>query len=148
MSYPGFPDKPLLWPGLAETFIVVGGVAVTCEAARQAAVTLLRSRTSAIAPVLAAARSPLAACNYFAAAAPYVREIRRTVARTGRAGAAGRHVTKIAFIESIADAVEAARKADVSFVLRTFAVDERYAAAMAGEVSARRLRLLPDLAAA
>lgn len=147
MSYPGFPDNPLLWPGLAETFIVVGGIAVTCEAARQAALLLKRSRTSAIAPVLAAASSPLAGCNYFAAAAPYVREIRRTVQLTGRVGAAGRHVTKIAFIRSIADAVEAARRADVAFVLRAFASDERYAALMASE-ALRKPRLVPCPAAA
>lgn len=137
----GFPEAAFTWPGLAASLITVGGVTVTCEQARQAALILRASRTSAVQPVLAAAGHPLAACNYFAASAPWVREVKARVAKTGRAGAAGRHVVKEALIIAIEAACEEARDADVASILRAFASDERYASAMAAaavELAARR----------
>jgi hypothetical protein len=136
VSYPGFPSLPPRWPGLCEKAVFIGGVTVTVAQAVRAAAVLDASRTSAIAPVLGKLGHPLAACDYFAAAAPYL-PAQRLRAKTGRAGAAGRHVTKNAFIEAIAAAVAGAREADVAAVLRRFASDERYAAAMAASARAR-----------
>src|SRR6266704_216784 len=81
------------WPALAGRQVEVGGVRVTCAQAAAAAEILIASRTSAIAPVLRAAGHPLAGCDYFAAAGPYLARA-RAQPKTGRAGAAGRHVTK------------------------------------------------------
>jgi hypothetical protein len=133
VSYPGFPETPLSWPGLADAVVTIGGVAVTCETARQAALVLKASRTSAILPVLTRAGNPLAACDYRGVARPYL-DSQRAMAKTGRSGAAGRHVTKGAFIAALAEHVGDVKESDITSVLRAFASDERYAAAMAAEV--------------
>lgn len=136
MCYPGFPQLPPAWPGLAARYVTIGGVTCTVEAARQAAAIMAASRTSAIAPVLGKAGNPLAACDYFGASAPYLFQMKR-LAKTGRAGAAGRHVTKLAFTEAIKAAIDGARRADVASVLHAFASDERYAAAIASDATRR-----------
>lgn len=100
---------------------------------------LAASRTSAIAPVLRAAGHRLAGCDYFAAASPYITAARRAP-KTGRAGAAGRHVTKNAFIESVMQALAGARAAEVAAALAAFRDDERYAVAIAREAVSLRER--------
>jgi hypothetical protein len=60
------------WPSLAARLVTVGGAVVTYAEALRAAEVLAVSRTSAIAPVLRSAGSPLARCDYLAAASPYI----------------------------------------------------------------------------
>lgn len=118
------------WPSLASRGVTVGGTRVPFAEALRAAEILRDSRTSAIAPVLRAAGSPLAGCDYFAAAAPYLAAA-RAAPKTGRAGAAGRHVTKNAFLEAVAVACALAREEDLAGGLEAFTSDERYAVAIA-----------------
>ncbi len=125
------PD-PASWPPVARSVVLVGGVTVTYADAEAASGLLALSRTSAIAPVLRAAGSPLAACDYLAAAAPYLKAA-RDAPKTGRAGAAGRHVTKNAFCAAIAAALARACRAYDAMALAAFASDERYAAQIAAD---------------
>jgi hypothetical protein len=118
------------WPALAAREVTVGGVRVPFAEALRAVEILQASRTSAIAPVLRSAGSPLAGCDYFGAAAPYM-EAARQAPKTGRAGAAGRHVTKNAFIEAVTLALAVAREEDLQGALEAFTSDERYAVAVA-----------------
>jgi hypothetical protein len=127
------------WPHLAASPVSIGGITVTCAQAVFAAGVLAGSRTSAIAPVLKGAASPLAACDYFAAAAPYLAAA-RSAPRTGRSGAAGRHVTKNAFTAAIADALESVIRAELLGGVRALGTDERYAVAIATEAVAVRER--------
>lgn len=127
------------WPSLAVREVTVGGVTVSFAEALRAAEILRGSRTSAIAPVLRAAGSPLAGCDYFAAAAPYL-EAARSVPKTGRAGAAGRHVTKNAFLEAVGLALAAAREQDLTAAIEAFGSDERYAVAIARAATEARER--------
>lgn len=127
------------WPSLAAREVTVGGTRVTFAEALRAAEILRDSRTSAIAPVLRSAGSPLASCDYFAAAAPHLAAA-RLAPKTGRAGAAGRHVTKNAFIESVLLALAAAREREVAAALAAFGSDERYAVAIARAATEARER--------
>jgi hypothetical protein len=127
------------WPALAAHLIEVGGVAVTCGQAVMAAEILLRSRTSAIAPVLRAAGHPLAACDYFAVAAPWLARA-RSQPKTGRAGAAGRHVTKWAFLAAVTALLRTAREEELAGWRAALATDERYAVAIARDAVAVRQR--------
>lgn len=127
---------PAVWPGLS---VVIGGIPVAYEDAAGAVLLLAASRTSAIAPVLGHARSPLAAVDYFAVAAPYL-ALARALPKTGRAGAAGRHVTKTAFIAAVAEACVAAQQAQLAGILEAFSSDERYMAAVCAEAVAYRRR--------
>lgn len=127
------------WPALAARLVEVGGVRVTCAQAVEAAEILARSRTSAIQPVLRASGHPLAACDYFAAAAPWIEQA-RAEPKTGRAGAAGRHVTKWAFLTAITVALSQARAAELAGWNEALATDERYAAAIARDAVAVRQR--------
>lgn len=126
------PSVPASWPPVARSVVLVGGVTVSYADAESAAATLALSRTSAIAPVLRAAGNPLASCDYFGAAAPYLKAA-RAAPKTGRAGAAGRHVTKNAFCEAITAALARARRAYDAVALAAFASDERYAASIAAD---------------
>lgn len=127
------------WPALAARQVEVGGVRVTCAQAAAAAEILIASRTSAIAPVLRAAGHPLAGCDYFAAARPYLARA-RAQPKTGRAGAAGRHVTKHAFLAAVTVALSAAREHELAGWRSALATDERYAAAIARDAVAARQR--------
>jgi hypothetical protein len=127
------------WPALSARVIVIGGVPATFAEAARAAEILKVSRTSAIAPVLRAAGSALAGCDYFGVAAPYMERARREP-KTGRAGAAGRHVTKIAFIEAVSRALADAREEELAAGLAAFAADERYAVEVAREAVGVRER--------
>lgn len=118
---------------------MVGGLPVPYAEALRAAQILSVSRTSAIEPVLRAAGCPLSRCDYFAAAAPYMAGARRAP-KTGRAGAAGRHVTKNAFIEAVTLALALAREQEMAAALAAFAADERYATAIARDAVAARER--------
>jgi hypothetical protein len=139
MPYRRLSQLVASWPGLDRRLVRIGGVSVTCADAVTAAEILQASRTSAIAPVLRAAGSLLAPCDYFAAAAPYLAAA-RSEPKTGRAGAAGRHVTKNAFLAAVTAAVLDAREAELSAVLSEFATDERYVTAMAREAVVIRER--------
>jgi len=127
------------WPGLGARPVTVGGSRVPFLAAARAGAILAASRTSAIAPVLRAARSPLAGCDYFGAAAPFLAAA-RAAPKTGRAGAAGRHVTKTAFLAAISAELNAAAAAELGTALAAFAEDERYAAAIARDAVTMRER--------
>jgi hypothetical protein len=136
---PAFSNITGPWPALAVRAVRVGGVSVAYAEAAEAVEILQVSRTSAIAPVLRAAGSALAGCDYFAAAGPFMAEARRAP-KTGRAGAAGRHVTKCAFITAISLALSLAREAELAEAFAAFAADERYAVAMAREATGVRER--------
>jgi len=127
------------WPGLDWRTVVIGGLLVAYTEAERAASILVASRTSAIAPVLKAAGCPLWQCDYFGAAAPYLAAA-KTAPKTGRIGAAGRHVTKTAFLTAVGQALAEARAAELAAALSAFATDERYAVAMAREAVAVRER--------
>jgi hypothetical protein len=127
------------WPSLAVREVVVGGVSVPFSEALRAAEILRDSRTSAVQPVLRVAGSPLAGCDYFAAAAPYL-EAARLAPKTGRSGAAGRHVTKNAFLQAIVMACALAREQELADALAAFGSDERYAVAIARAATETRER--------
>jgi hypothetical protein len=127
------------WSSLSQAKVLIGGVSVTYQEAETARDILRNSRTSAIAPVLSAAQHPLASCDYFGAAEPYLAKARQEQ-KTGRSGAAGRHVTKNAFLDAIEQALSVAEREEVEVALRAFSEDERYAAAMAREAVAIRER--------
>jgi len=140
VSLPGGLGKvAAAWPALAARQVAVGGLEVPYGEAVRAAEILLASRTSAIAPVLRAARSPLAGCDYFGAAAPYL-ERARQAPKTGGIGAAGRHVTKHAFIAAVTAELERARAAELASWQGALATDERYAAAIARDAVTLRQR--------
>jgi len=120
------------WQHMEPVPVTVGGVTVTCAEAIEALDVLASSRTSAIAPVLRAAGSPLAECNYFGAAAPWV-SWAKSMPKTGRAGAAGRHVTKDAFCRAVTEALDEAGSARVASAMRCMRADERYAAQIAAD---------------
>ncbi len=127
------------WPGLGSALVRVGGVIATFADAASAAALLAASRTSAIQPVLRAAGNALAGCDYFAAAAPYLAAA-RALPKTGRAGAAGRHVTKIAFLEAVRRELDRCAAAEMEAALAAFSADEGYAAAIARDAVGLRER--------
>jgi hypothetical protein len=137
------PYEPLFsnlcapWPALAARIVMVGGITVAYSEALRAVEILAGSRTSAIAPVLRAAGNGLAGCDYFGAAAPYL-EAARALPKTGRAGAAGRHVTKVAFTEAVTRQLARAREAELRGAMAAFRSDERYAVAIASEAVSLR----------
>lgn len=131
------------WPGLEEADVTVGGLTVTAGAAAAAAAVLEASRTSAVAPVLS--RTPLAGCDYLAAAGPFLpwsaaRELHRDQSGAALRGAAGRHVVKDAVVAAIAAAVGQARAALAEEALSLIGSDERYAAAIAASATAEQAR--------
>jgi len=135
VPYPVSPHKELIidaWPALAASPVSIGGVTLSYAQAASAAQRLAASRTSAIAPVLHAARSPLAACDYFSAAAPYLPRA-RSAPKTGRVGAAGRHVTKNAFIDAVNAALDLAAEHAVDEAVAAFGTDARYMTELAAE---------------
>lgn len=127
------------WPSLAARLVEIGGVRLSYAEAVKATAVLAGSRTSAIAPVLRAAGSPLAGCDYFAVAAPHLAAARQ-LPKTGRIGAAGRHVTKIAFLEAAGQVLARARAAELASWNAALATDERYAAAIARDAVTLRQR--------
>jgi hypothetical protein len=127
------------WPSLMARSVVIGGVTVAFADAEAAVEILVVSRTSAIMPVLRAAGNPLAGCDYFGVSAPYV-EWAKYAPKTGRVGAGGRHVTKVAFVFALQHALEQARREEVAAGIAAFAADERYAVAIAREAVGVRER--------
>ena len=127
------------WPALGARPVTLGGTAVPFSEAVRTAAVLAVSRTSAIAPVLRSMRSGLDGCDYFSAAGPYLAAA-RSAPLTGRSGAAGRHVTKNAFLAAIAAQLEAAYSAELGAAVSALAGDERYAAAIAREAVTLRER--------
>lgn len=140
---------PAQWPFLKGRPVTIGGLTVTCAQAETALAVLSRSGGVMVAQVLRAAGSPLADCDYRAAADSFCAPAARVPSsRTSRRGAAGRPVTKAAFMSAIAAALDAALAgepalhyaADIKAARRAFGADAGYAAAMARaavDVSAR-----------
>jgi len=130
------------WPGLASRPVNIGGVTATYAEAAAAARALARAGGIMVRQVLLAAGSPLAGCDYHAAAAPFREAVFRgqfpASSPTGR-GAAGRPATKQAFIKAIEDALCQAELAeparhfadDLARAREAFGSDAGYAAAMA-----------------
>jgi hypothetical protein len=132
------------WPRLPSRTVVIGGTPVTCSQAAGALSALSAAGGIMVAQALRAAGNPLAACDYHAAAAPF----REEMPGTGRRGAAGRPVTKTAFMRAVSAALEraAAREPalhfapDLAAAREAFSGDSGYAAAMASAA----VRLLSD----
>jgi hypothetical protein len=129
---------------------VIGGVAVTAQQAEHALAVLRSSPGMMVRQPLQRAGNPLAACDYHAVAAPYRKQ---SAGRppSGR-GAAGRHLTKPAFVIAVESALAAERQAgrrraeteaavsalqppvppgDIEAALAAFTSDHSYAALMA-----------------
>jgi hypothetical protein len=87
--------------------VIIGGVAVTVQQAEEALEILRASPGMMVRQPLARSGHPLAICDYHAAAAPY-RLRPGDVPPAGR-GAAGRHLTKPAFIVSVESVLAAER---------------------------------------
>jgi len=140
VSAAGFPAPR--WPALPRRAVRIGGVAVTAGQAARDADALARAGGVAIRQVLAASGSPLAACDYRAALAPF-REPgtgQQAVSRNGYGrGAAGRPAARTAFIAAIRAALDAAEREEPAAVFAAglaaasaaFGSDAAYAAAMA-----------------
>jgi len=147
---PGFPCRPApvpgsaaRWPGLPAREVVIGGVAVTCGQAAADAAALEAAGGVMIRQVLAAACSPLAACDYLSALEPFKAPAVKEAPPASRdgygRGAAGRPAARTAFIAAIASALEEARRQEPAVVFAAeldaaqaaFAADEGYAAAIA-----------------
>lgn len=123
--------------------VEVGGVTVTCAEALAACEVLLANGACAIKAILAAARSPLAACDYHAVYKPGWEAARDRLKATGRPGGAGRHSAKHAFADAVRELVARAASQSLEDALAAFSRDERYASAIATDaaaLSARRLR--------
>jgi hypothetical protein len=125
-----------LYPALPGRVIEAGGARCTYAEAGAAVAVLERSAGLMVRQPLAAAGSVLAACDYHAAAAPW--KDPSALPRGGR-GAAGRHVTKTAFIAALRHAMEAAASAEparhfgpeISAARSAFGADPAFGAAMA-----------------
>jgi hypothetical protein len=88
----------------------IGGICVSQEQAVHALDVLRESPGMMVRQPLQRAGNPLAACDYHAAAAPY-RSRPQDVPAAGR-GAAGRHLTKPAFVLAVETALALDRQAD------------------------------------
>lgn len=125
--------------------VVIGGITVSCGEASAALVVLRNSPGMMVRQPLARHGSPLATCDYHAAAASY---LDRSMAGTGKRGAAGRPLTKTAFLAALSEACDAAMLAErleqqarerlaalapgaVEEALAAFRTDHSYAALMA-----------------
>ena len=123
------------WPALPARPVAVGGVTCTCAQAQRALAALAAAGGIMVAQVLRGAGSPLAGCDYHAAAAPFLLPL----PAAGGRGAAGRPVTRTAFMRAIAAVLDAAARAEPArhFASRldaardAFGSDAGYAAAMA-----------------
>lgn len=133
-------------PGLAQMPVLVGGLQVTYQDARDARELLAGSAGLMVRQPLARAGNPLADCDYHAAGLPY-RGPFAAGAAAGR-GAAGRHITKSAFLAAL-DAVceqscEDYRTArfgpQIEAAMSAFGSDHGYAAAIAAAAVALRRR--------
>ena len=141
VSAAGFPAPR--WPALPGRAVRIGGVAVTAGQAARDADALARAGGVAIRQVLAASGSPLAACDYRAALAPFREPAARGAAPVSRngygRGAAGRPAARTAFIAAIRAALDAAEREEPAAVFAgglaaasaAFGSDAAYAAAMA-----------------
>lgn len=125
--------------------VAIGGRTVTTEAA-DAALAVLRSAPGMmVRQPLTRAGSPLASCDYHAAARPFLDP---AMAPTGRRGAGGRQLTKTAFMAALESAIALARLTEqaedesrrrlsalapgaVEAAMAAFRADHSYAALMA-----------------
>lgn len=122
-------------PGLGDRAAEVGGVTCRLSDVAAALECLRASLGMMVRQPLARAGSPLADCDYHAAARPWL----DLGAPPGGRGAAGRPRTKEAFCTALADALERGRRAQmdeycvpqVAAALDAFGRDHSYAAAMA-----------------
>lgn len=135
---------------LAAYPVAVGGLAVTYAEASTALETLQTSPGMMVRQPLRRHGSPLASCNYHAAAAPYLEGVRTAQGDPSGRGAAGRPSTKAAFCVALRAVLERARSEAtvavrfaevISTAAAAFAADHSYAAAIAGAaVTVRRKR--------
>lgn len=127
------------YPRLPARTVIVGGQPVTCAQAADALAALEAASGTMVRQVLTAAGSPLAACDYHAAAGPYLARCLAAAACGHGRGAAGRPVTKMAFMAALRDALDGALAAeparhfaaDLARARAAFSADSGYAAAMA-----------------
>jgi hypothetical protein len=124
------------WPHLDRRTVTIGGITVTCAEALRACDVLLSNGACAIKAVLAAAGSPLAECDYHAVYRPGWAAAKAALDRTGRPGAAGRHLAKHAFAAAVRAQVTQAACDSVRDALDAFSRDERYAALIAQDANA------------
>jgi hypothetical protein len=85
---------------LAAVPMVVGGISCTGEITAYSLTVLREAPGLMIRQPLLKAGSPLARCDYHSVAAPY-RAAYVTLEATGRRGAAGRHIAKLAFCQAL-----------------------------------------------
>jgi hypothetical protein len=125
--------------------VTIGGLSVTCAVAAHALAVLETSPGMMVRQPLRRAGSPLSSCDYHQAAHPY---LNTAMPNTGKRGAAGRHLTKTAFVAAlrdalaVADAAERSQRAIIHHIesrapgairaaLAAFRCDPSYAAVMA-----------------
>jgi len=126
------------WPGLPGRPVRIGGITVTYAEAAAARAALAKAGGIMVRQVLKAAGSPLAVCDYHAAAVRFRGQF-LAVPAAGR-GAAGRPVARQAFIKAIEEALRQAETAEparhfaaeLDACRAAFGSDAGYAAAMAG----------------
>lgn len=139
------------WPSLPGRPVTIGGVTVIAADAAAALRVLQAAGGIMVRQALAAAGNPLASCDYHAAALPYMTEPYLAACSAdgewGR-GAAGRPVTRLAFMAALRAALRAAEQAeparafaaDLAAADRAFSSDSGYAEAMAKAAVALRAR--------
>lgn len=131
--------------------VTIGGVQTTAGEADRALQVLSSSAGMMVRQPLRRAESPLAECDYHGAAAPWKAQAAAADPHHGR-GAAGRHITKTAFMVALDAALRAAKrlarlspfKALVDEALRAFSSDVSFAEA----ICALALSVRPAIAAA
>lgn len=140
-------QEPIRWPGLAGRLVEIGGVAVTYAQAAAARDTLRLAGGIMVRQVLRAAGNPLQHCDYHAAAAASGRAaFASSLPPSGRRGAAGRPVTKAAFLAALEEALRQAETreparhfaAELAGARAAFGSDAGYAAEMAAAAVAAR----------
>lgn len=130
--------------------MVVGGVSTSAGEAARALQVLQSSAGMMVRQPLRKAQSPLAECDYHEAAAPWKAQVATQDPRHGR-GAAGRHITKAAFMQALRALVAAARKAFrlagfrslVAEAIRAFGTDVSFAESICELARAARPAIAP-----
>lgn len=129
---------------MGEVRVRIGGVSVSCSDALAACEILEASGASAIRSVLAARRSPLAACDYHAVYQPGLARARGELAeKKGCIGPRGRHLAKHVFCQVVRESVRQAACTALRRALSEVATDDRYVTQIArdGHVASRHRRL-------
>jgi hypothetical protein len=114
--------------------VTIGGIVTTALEVARALQVLTASAGMMVAQPLRKANSPLAACDYHAAARPWKAASAASDPHHGR-GAAGRHITKVAFMACLSAALKAAQRLSrlsgfrdlVAEAIRAFGTDVSFA---------------------